>query len=168
MICKNCGREGAYIDETTLAYGSGDNLVVIENVPVISCDNCGVDLLDADTVDRLHELRSFLRSNPTSSANERAVKVADFQKSQSGIQSSVAEHQADADSQSSAYWPNAPSTFSVEQLEESSPRSRLTHILVCKERPVTRRGAHFVGARYAIAIGTAPSPYESLDRWGWG
>lgn len=81
MICKNCGREGAYIDETTMAYGSGDRLVVIENVPVISCDSCGVDLLDASTLDRLHELRSYLRSNPASCASERPVKVASFQES---------------------------------------------------------------------------------------
>ena len=79
MICHNCGQEGSYIRKATRAYGTGDRLVVIENVPVISCRNCGVDLLSADTLDHLYELRSYLRSNGASEANERLVKVADFQ-----------------------------------------------------------------------------------------
>jgi YgiT-type zinc finger domain-containing protein len=79
MTCKNCGKEGAYIRKITRAYGSGDRLVVIENVPVISCRNCGVDLLDDDTLDRLYELRSALRANPANIANRQLVKVADFQ-----------------------------------------------------------------------------------------
>ncbi len=58
MTCDNCGQEGAYIRRTPLAYGLGENLVVIENVPMISCRNCGVDLLSAETVHQLHQLRS--------------------------------------------------------------------------------------------------------------
>ncbi len=91
MICKNCGQEGAYIHKTTEAYGTGDRLVVIEDIPVISCRNCGVDLLSADTLDHLHMLMTYLRSNPASRANERSVKVASFQESPLAVQESAAD-----------------------------------------------------------------------------
>ncbi|PZS06368.1 MAG: YgiT-type zinc finger domain-containing protein [Candidatus Chloroheliales bacterium] len=79
MICDNCGQEGAYIRKTTKAYGSGDSLVVIEDVPMISCRNCGVDLMTAETLHRIDDLKTYLRSQATSKDNVRPVKVACFQ-----------------------------------------------------------------------------------------
>lgn len=79
MICKSCGKEGAYNHKTTMTFGEGEGQVVIENVPVISCHTCGVDLLDADTLDRLQELWTFLRVIPTNRANERRVNFADYE-----------------------------------------------------------------------------------------
>ncbi len=78
MICDNCEQEGAYIRNTTKAYGSGDSLVVIEDVPMISCRNCGVDLMTAETLHRIDELKSYLRSN-LATQTERPVRVANFQ-----------------------------------------------------------------------------------------
>ena len=34
-------------------YGKGKDLLVIENIPVIICDNCGENYLEAET---LHEI----------------------------------------------------------------------------------------------------------------
>lgn len=74
MKCDNCGAEATYIRRSARAYGEGENLVVIENVPVISCRNCGMDSLDASTV---HELNR-LRSHPDVLAPLRRVHVATF------------------------------------------------------------------------------------------
>ncbi|MEA3417573.1 MAG: YgiT-type zinc finger protein [Thermodesulfobacteriota bacterium] len=37
MICDICGQEGANIRHVTRSYGKKTNLLIIENVPVISC-----------------------------------------------------------------------------------------------------------------------------------
>lgn len=79
MICKNCGKPGEYTGYIDMTFGEGDEQFIIQNVPVISCHSCGVDLLAAATLDRLEELWTFLRSNPGSGVNERGVKVTDYQ-----------------------------------------------------------------------------------------
>ncbi|NQT10647.1 MAG: YgiT-type zinc finger protein [Desulfobacteraceae bacterium] len=40
MICDICGQEGANIRHVTRSYGKKTNLLIIENVPVISCPHC--------------------------------------------------------------------------------------------------------------------------------
>ncbi len=79
MLCHNCGHEGAYIRNTTKAYGSGDRLVAIEDVPMISCRNCRVDLMTAETLHHRDDLKAYLRSGATSEDYVRPVKVARFQ-----------------------------------------------------------------------------------------
>ncbi len=66
MICKNCGKPSAYHNTITRTYGKGDDLLVIEDVPVISCRNCGIDLISAETFHALNQLRN--------SAEVRAAK----------------------------------------------------------------------------------------------
>ncbi len=58
MICKNCGKPTAYNSTITRTYGKGDDLLVIEDVPVISCRNCGIDLISAETFHALNKLRA--------------------------------------------------------------------------------------------------------------
>lgn len=99
MICSNCGKDAAYIRETTQAFGKGDKLVVIEGVPVERCHNCDTELLANDTAHKLDQLIQFLRANPASRANERTVKVACFQESPAPAQPNMAEHQTEAGSQ---------------------------------------------------------------------
>ncbi|MEM7801776.1 MAG: type II toxin-antitoxin system MqsA family antitoxin [Chloroflexota bacterium] len=48
-----CGKEGIKIRYVSRSYGKGDNLQVIENVPVISCPHCGESYFVAET---LHEI----------------------------------------------------------------------------------------------------------------
>lgn len=74
MRCDNCGQEEARIRRVTRAYGKGDDLLVIENVPVISCPHCGESYMTAET---LHEIERIKR-NRKSVAAERAVEVAVF------------------------------------------------------------------------------------------
>lgn len=74
MICDICGVEGVRIRHVTRSYGKGDSLLIIENVPVISCPHCGESYLTAET---LHEIER-IKLHRQSFAQERAVPVAAF------------------------------------------------------------------------------------------
>ena len=37
MVCDVCGQEGARLRRVTRSYGKGATILVIENVPVVSC-----------------------------------------------------------------------------------------------------------------------------------
>jgi YgiT-type zinc finger domain-containing protein len=74
MICDVCGKAGAKIRRVTRSYGKGDNLLVIENIPVVSCPNCGESYLTADT---LHEIER-IKLHRKSWAKERNIPVAAF------------------------------------------------------------------------------------------
>ena len=56
------------------SYGKGEGLLVIENVPVVSCPNCGEGYLTAET---LHEIER-IKLHRKSFAQERPVSVAIF------------------------------------------------------------------------------------------
>lgn len=72
MICTICGQEDAKIRHLSRSYGKGEALLVIENVPVVSCSNCGESYLTAET---LHEI-DRIRKERQSYAVERPVAVA--------------------------------------------------------------------------------------------
>ncbi len=74
LICDVCGKSGARIRHVTRSYGKGASLLVIENVPIISCPQCGVSYLTAET---LHELER-IKSHRSNVAVERSVPVAVF------------------------------------------------------------------------------------------
>ena len=74
MICDICGKEGARIRRVARSYGKGENLLVIENVPVVSCPHCGESYLTAET---LHEIER-IKLHRKSFAMPRQVAVADF------------------------------------------------------------------------------------------
>ena len=57
MICDNCEKENARIRKTSRAYGKGKDLIVIEDVPVVSCSNCGESYLTAETLHELERLK---------------------------------------------------------------------------------------------------------------
>ncbi len=77
MICTICGQEGAKVRYVSRSYGKGDALLVIENVPIISCPSCGESYIAADT---LHEI-DRIRRERQSLAVERPVAVASLRKS---------------------------------------------------------------------------------------
>lgn len=72
MTCDICGYGDARIRRVARAYGHGDNLLVIENIPVISCPSCGESYLTAET---LHEIERVKRDRRRL-AVERPVEVA--------------------------------------------------------------------------------------------
>ena len=74
LVCDICGKAGARIRYVSRSYGKGKDLLVIENVPVISCPHCGESYLTAET---LHELER-IKLHRKSFAVERPVAVAEF------------------------------------------------------------------------------------------
>lgn len=74
MICDICGKDGARVRYVTRSYGKGANLLVIENVPVVSCPNCGESYLTAET---LHEIER-IKLHRKNFAKVRNVTVAAF------------------------------------------------------------------------------------------
>ncbi len=71
--CEICGGE-AQIKYVTRSYGKGANLLLIENVPVITCLKCGESYLTAET---LHEI-ARIKLHRKSFAKTRKVAVAEF------------------------------------------------------------------------------------------
>jgi YgiT-type zinc finger domain-containing protein len=74
MVCDVCGQEGARIRRIPRTYGQGKDLLVIENIPVVSCPHCGESYFTADT---LHEIER-IKLHRKSIAVERPVEVARF------------------------------------------------------------------------------------------
>lgn len=74
MVCDVCGKEGARIRHITRTYGKGKDLLVIENIPVMSCPHCRESYFDAKT---LHEIER-IKQHRKSLAVQRPVEVASF------------------------------------------------------------------------------------------
>lgn len=74
LVCDICGKEGAIVRYVSRSYGKGESLLVIENVPVISCPHCGESYLTAET---LHEIER-IKLHRHSFAEPRPVPVAVF------------------------------------------------------------------------------------------
>jgi len=74
MICDNCSKSGTRIIYVTKSYGKGIDLLVIENVPIVSCLHCGESYLTAKT---LREIENIKR-NRMNVAVKRSVPVAVF------------------------------------------------------------------------------------------
>ena len=74
MICDICGQEGAKIRHVTRSYGKKNNLLIIENVPVVSCSHCRESYLTAET---LHEIER-IKLHRKNFAKERSIPVAAF------------------------------------------------------------------------------------------
>ncbi len=74
MICDICGQEGARVRHVTRSYGKGKDLLIIENVPVISRPKCGESYLTAETLREIERIKLHRNNRAT----ERSVAVADF------------------------------------------------------------------------------------------
>ena len=74
LVCDICGKEGARIRRVARSYGKGKDLLVIENVPVMSCPHCGESYLTAETLQELERIKLHRKSF----AVERPVDVAEF------------------------------------------------------------------------------------------
>jgi YgiT-type zinc finger domain-containing protein len=74
MVCDICGKEGARIRRVAKTYGKGKDILVIENVPIVTCPHCGESYLEAET---LHEIER-IKLHKKSFAVLREVPVAKF------------------------------------------------------------------------------------------
>jgi YgiT-type zinc finger domain-containing protein len=74
MVCDLCGEGGAQIRLMTRSYGKGATLLVIEDVPVVVCSECGESYLTAETLHEIERIKLHRRSL----AKARNVAVASF------------------------------------------------------------------------------------------
>jgi YgiT-type zinc finger domain-containing protein len=74
ITCDLCGKKTARTQFVTRNYGRKDNLLIIEDVPVVTCSNCGESYLTADTLHEIERIRFHRRSF----AKKRSVAVAAY------------------------------------------------------------------------------------------
>jgi YgiT-type zinc finger domain-containing protein len=74
MICDICGKSGAGMRHVSRSYGKGATLLVIENVPIVSCPHCGESYLTAETLHEIERIKLHRRTL----AMERNIAVATF------------------------------------------------------------------------------------------
>jgi YgiT-type zinc finger domain-containing protein len=75
MKCAMCGEDTARIIYVTEGYGEGDDLLVIEHVPLVSCRSCGQSYYTAKTLHAVDRIRKDRHAYAT----ERPVAVAVFE-----------------------------------------------------------------------------------------
>jgi YgiT-type zinc finger domain-containing protein len=56
IVCRNCGQRAARQIRRDEIYGRGPQAIIIENVPMIRCDNCGLTYLEPDVIRRIDEI----------------------------------------------------------------------------------------------------------------
>ena len=74
VVCDICGGADAKIRHVSRTYGKGKNLLVIENVPVVSCPSCGASYLEAMTLREIDRIKR----NREAVAVTKPVEVASF------------------------------------------------------------------------------------------
>ena len=74
LSCDICGKPGARIRRVAETFGKGGDLLLIENIPLVACPNCGEGYYTADT---LHEIER-IKAHRDKLSVRRAVKVARF------------------------------------------------------------------------------------------
>ena len=76
MKCNFCRAQAAVRKKRRRTLGRGDNLVVIENIPIIHCSNCHESYVTADTAREIDHIRKNRRSR----GKPKRVLVASFTK----------------------------------------------------------------------------------------
>ena len=69
-----CGKQGAIHRRLTRTLGKGSALLVIENVPVVACPNCGESYMTAETLYEIERIKTHRRSL----AKKRSVATVSF------------------------------------------------------------------------------------------
>ncbi len=57
MKCDICNNEGVHIRNVTRTYGKGEQLLMIENLPIISCPHCGESYMTAETLHKIEQIK---------------------------------------------------------------------------------------------------------------
>jgi YgiT-type zinc finger domain-containing protein len=76
MTCENCGKDKASIKQTTRSFGKGDDLMVIENIPLVHCSACGESYFTSETLHEIERIKLHRREL----AAKRPIPVASFGK----------------------------------------------------------------------------------------
>ena len=72
----HCASDRVQLKYVTRSYGKGEALLVIENIPMWSCPNCGESYFTAQTIHEVERIKALRKSV----AKSRSVPVAAFEK----------------------------------------------------------------------------------------
>jgi YgiT-type zinc finger domain-containing protein len=72
--CAVCGKAGVIHRRLTKTLGRGASLLVVENVPVVVCPNCGESYMTAETMHEIERIKLHRRSL----AKKRSVATVSF------------------------------------------------------------------------------------------
>ena len=72
--CDICGSDGVRKRSVTRSYGKGSDLLVIENIPILSCPHCGESYITAATLHQIEQIKHERKQR----ALMRSVAVAEF------------------------------------------------------------------------------------------
>jgi YgiT-type zinc finger domain-containing protein len=73
-LCPFCGSADLRHKHVTRSYGEGENLLVIERIPSITCGYCGESYFTAETMHAIERVKQQRKQVAT----ERPVDVAAF------------------------------------------------------------------------------------------
>jgi len=76
QTCVNCEAGKAQLKFVTRSYGKGENLLVIEEIPMWSCASCGESYFTAQTMHEIERIKALRKSV----AKARSVPVASFER----------------------------------------------------------------------------------------
>ena len=57
FVCENCGVKAARLIKRPQVLGRGTKMILVDNVPVITCKNCGENYMTSETMHRLDDIR---------------------------------------------------------------------------------------------------------------
>jgi YgiT-type zinc finger domain-containing protein len=72
--CDYCGKAGVRINQVSRSYGKDANLLIIEDIPVVSCPHCKETYMTAET---MHEIER-IKLHRKSLSKKRPIAVAEF------------------------------------------------------------------------------------------
>ena len=74
--CENCSAGRAQLKFVTRSFGKGEELLVIERIPMWSCASCGESYFSAQTMHEIERIKALRKSV----AKARSVAVALFER----------------------------------------------------------------------------------------
>ena len=74
--CVHCASDRVQLKYVTRSYGKGNDLLVIEDIPMWSCPSCGESYFSAQTMHEIERIKALRKSV----AKSRPVPVAAFEK----------------------------------------------------------------------------------------
>ena len=62
MICDMCGKQDAAVKLVTRSFDKKKNLLIIEDIPVITCPACGESYMTAETLHEIERIKMHRHS----------------------------------------------------------------------------------------------------------
>jgi YgiT-type zinc finger domain-containing protein len=61
IFCDLCGKKGVKVRHVARSYGKGERVMVIDDVPLLDCPNCGKSYMTPETLQRLERIKANCR-----------------------------------------------------------------------------------------------------------